>query len=185
MQESDFSADGESVGGVVRGHDGLDAMCGEPGLQAGEKCIAGCAVEGGEGLVKQQQAGQGREGAGQGYALRLAAGEVRRTAGDQVWCSDEIQHLFDASGSGGAVEAAESVGDVGGDSQVREERGLLGNEGSVAAARFDPEAAGSIGEHSSIERDAAGFDGVKAGKEAEEGAFACAGGAEEDGPLGR
>jgi hypothetical protein len=61
--------------------DGLDAIFAQPQLQADEKCIAGDAVERGERLVEQQKPGRGREGAGQGHALRLAAGEVLRAAG--------------------------------------------------------------------------------------------------------
>ena len=44
----------------------------------------------------------------------------------------------------GAVEVAEAIGDVGATVKVREERGLLGNEGSSGGGRVEPEAARGV-----------------------------------------
>jgi hypothetical protein len=65
-------------------------------LQADEQRVAGDAVECGKRLVEKKQTGRGREGPGQGDALRLAAGEIQRAAGGELGCADEVEHFIDA-----------------------------------------------------------------------------------------
>ena len=114
------------------GHDGLNAIFFQPYLQALEKCIACRAVERGEGFVEKQEPRCGRERAGEGHALRFAAGEVLRTARRERGCGNQGKHLFDTRGAG---DFAQSIGHIGRDGKVREERGLLGNECGAAASR--------------------------------------------------
>ena len=63
----------------------------------------GDLVEGGEGLVHEQEAGAGGEGAGDGDAHLLAAGELARVVLGDVSKADEIEEA-----GGGLVD------DVGG-----------------------------------------------------------------------
>jgi hypothetical protein len=95
-KKQNFSAGGERVGDVVRGQTVCTLIFAQPQLQALEQRVAGDAVERGERLVEQEQARRGSESAGQGHALRLAAGEILRTAGGEIGCADKCEHLFDA-----------------------------------------------------------------------------------------
>ena len=77
LEDGDAVGEGVGVDGVV-GDEQPDAVeRGEVPAQVAADLAAGAGVEGGEGLVEQQQAGLGGEGPGQGDALGLAAGERR------------------------------------------------------------------------------------------------------------
>lgn len=189
VQEKDFGAGGKRVGDVVRGEDSLDAVVADPGLQALKQGVAGGAVEGGKGFVKQKQARRGGEGAGEGNALGLTAGEVLGTAVSEFFCAGKGEHFAHALGAGGGIEFAKPEGDVGGDVEVREERGLLRDEGGLAAAGFDPDFFLGFGEKGLVEGDVSAYRlvlaaAVESGEQAEEGAFAGAGGTEDHGPFG-
>jgi hypothetical protein len=162
-KKSHFGAEGQGVGGVVGGKDSLDLVRFEPGLQAGEKGIAGGAVQGGEGLVQKQETGQGSQRTGQGYALRFAAGEVLRAAVDQVGGTHQIEHFFDASCTAGTVKAVEPVGYICGHAEVREECGLLRHQGCLPAAGGERKAVDGVGEQSAVEGNAAALRAVKSG----------------------
>ena len=58
--------------------------------------LAHLGVEGAEGLVEQQHLGLGGQGAGQGDALPLTAGQLRRQAVAQAFQSNQVQQLLDA-----------------------------------------------------------------------------------------
>jgi len=188
-EEQDFSTGGERVGNVVSGEDGLDAVLEAPVLQAGKERVAGEAVERGKRLVEEKQAGRWGECAGEGDALRLAAGEILRAARGETGCVDEGENLVYSSGASGTRESAQAVGDVFGGGHVRKERGVLRNERGVATARAKPEAGSGVNEGLAVEDDAAreaigAARAVEAGEEAEERGFAGAGGSEDDGPIG-
>lgn len=172
-EKQNFSRNGESVGGVVSGYDGLHVTFAQPVLQADEQRIAGDAVECGKRLIEEKQAGCGRERSSQGDALRLAAGEILRAAGGELSCTNKIKHFIDAADAGGAIEASQAVGDVGGGGEVREERGLLRDERSLAMAGRNAESAGGFGEGTAIEDDSAIVRMVEAGQQAKQCAFAC------------
>lgn len=103
LKKRDFSAYCKCVGSVVRGHYGLYVMCCGPVLQSNQQCIACRPIECGERLVEKQQARIRSKRAGQGNALRFAAGKIARAAFQQRACVDKIQHLSNARG---AVKAA-------------------------------------------------------------------------------
>lgn len=181
VEANDFRAgDGPNLGEIVG--DVEDARGQRE--QAGEDVLRGSVVEGGEGLVKQEEAGRGREGAGEGNALAFSAGELRGAAMREGFSSEEAQHFRDAAAAGGAAEMADTEGDIFLGGEVREERGLLGDEADGAAAGRRGDAVAGVEEHAAGEVDAAVMGRDETGKDAEDGAFACAGGAEEDGPAG-
>jgi predicted DNA repair protein MutK len=124
-EKQDFSADCQRVCNVVRGHHGLNVVFGLPLLQAQEESIASDAVERGKGLVEQQQARARSQSAGKSDALRLAAGKILRAEICEVGCADKLEHFFDAIPAAGAIEMVQTIGDIGGGVEVREERGLL------------------------------------------------------------
>jgi len=173
-QKQDFGRSGERIGSVVGGHDGLHIAFAQPMLQTDEQRVAGNAVECGKRLIEEKQAGCGRERSSQGDALRLAAGEIVRAASCELGCADEVEHFIDAARAGGAIETAQAVGDVGGGVEVREERGLLRDERSLAMAGRDAKSYGGFGERAAVESDSAVVRQVETGQQAEQCAFACA-----------
>ena len=189
VQERDFRTNGEGVRGFVRDHDDLRVMLAEPELQTGEEGVAGGAVEGREGFVEEQKARTRGQGASEGNALRLTAGEILRAAIGKLCRANEFEHLINASGAIAAVYLCQAVGHIGCDAQMREERGLLRDKRSLAASRSGPGTAGCVRKDAAVECDAGDFAStvacpVEAGEKANDGAFAGAGGAEDDGPGG-
>lgn len=184
VEDGHFGMGGEGVGGIVGDEDGEHFLVGEPGFEAVEEVVAGLGVESGEGFVEEEEAWLGGEGAGEGDALCFSAGEVARGARGERGSSDEVEHGGDAAVLLGKGQRGESIGDVGGDGEVREEGWMLGDKAGVAAAGGDVDIGGAVGEGASVEGDVAGVGGFEAGDEAEEGGLAGAGGAEDDGPGG-
>ena len=75
FEDDDAVGEGVGVDGVV-GDEEADAVeRGEVAAEVAADVAAGAGVEGGEGFVEEQQAWLGGEGAGQGDALRLSAGQ--------------------------------------------------------------------------------------------------------------
>ena len=78
LEDDDAVGEGVGVDGVV-GDEEADAVeGGEVAAQVAADVAAGAGVEGGERFVEEQQARLGRQRAGQGDALGLAAGEGAR-----------------------------------------------------------------------------------------------------------
>ncbi len=158
-----------------------DVEGGEAGLAADAADFAAhfdaeAGVEVREGLVQEEAAGADDEGAGEGDALLLAAGELVDAAGAEAGHLDGGEGGFDALGNFGGGEAAffEAEGDVAGD-------GLMGPEGVALEHHAKLAAVGrELGDVFFVEEDAAGVGLAEAGDGAEEGGFAAAGGAEEE-----
>ena len=147
--------------------------------QFGAGLFAQGAVEGGEGLVEQETFGARGEGAGEGDALGFSAGEVAGGTGGERGSADEVEHGGDAAVLHGQGQAGEAVSDVGGDGEVGEESGLLGDESGTALSGGDVDVGGAVGKGAvgkgaAIEGDAAGVWGLKAGDETKEGRLAGA-----------
>ena len=77
------------VGDEHRGHVQGVVQVAEPLAQLGPHL----SVESAEGLVEQQHLGLDGQGSGQGHALALAAGELRRVALAQVGQADELEQF--------------------------------------------------------------------------------------------
>lgn len=120
------------------------------------------------------------EGAGDGDALLLAAGQLVGPVPGLVTELDQLQHLVDLLLHRGDAAAAQAEGDVLGDVEVREERVRL--EDGVDG----PFVRGQVGDVPVAEVDGAGGGVLQAGDHAEGGGLAAAGGAEEgeEGALG-
>ena len=138
-------------------------------------------VEGGGGLVEEEQAGLDGDGAGDGYALFLAAAEL---GGLFVGVGFELEALEGFHGARECLGAREAVDFFEGEHDVIE-RGEMGEEvvgledGADLAAVF---AEGFLvaRERGAIDGDGAGVWAFKAGEDAEEGGFPAAAGADED-----
>ena len=96
-KKQNFGERCERVGGIVRGHDGLNFVFAQPILQADEKRIGGDAVERGEWFIKEKQTWSGRKSARQCHALRLSAREILWAAGGEIGCANEIEHFVYAA----------------------------------------------------------------------------------------
>ena len=124
----------------MRDDDG--AAAGEHALEQPPKQRGRVDVQGGHGLVQQQQLRVRGEGPGHRHALRLAAGELPRAARGEVGGVDLGQPVQGRS-PGRRVGRARTAGpesDVFQRAQVRKEQRLLGQERRAAAVRGGPEA---------------------------------------------
>lgn len=179
LEKDDVGGDAPDFGEVVG--DVEDAR-GE-GQQAREDVLRGCVVERAERLVEEEQIGSGREGASEGDALSLSAGKLRRAAVGERFGAEEMEHVQRALVTSFAGEVADAKGDVLRCGEVREEGGLLRDESDRASAGRDRDAVIRVKKGGAGESDATVLRNDKSGEDAEDGAFAGAGGSEEDGPA--
>ena len=157
--------------------------------EAGEDLLFGVGVYAGQGVVEDQDGGIAEDGAGDGGALLLAAGEGDAAlADDGAEAAGELEDLVgDVGGAGGgfdllvegqggvfAVGCGDSKGDVVGDGGGEEE-GLLGDEADGRAEGVE----GVVAEGAVVEEDGVGWGVVEAGDEGDEGGLAGAGGADD------
>ena len=121
----------------MRHEHGGDAEFAQQAAQLDLHGLAQLAVEGGEGLVEQQQLGLYGERAGHRYALLLAARQARteRSAKSVRWTSDEETPHRRADLASGMLSRLQAERDVLGDGQVREERVVLEDDADVAPVR--------------------------------------------------
>ncbi len=82
-------------------------------------------VEGGEGLVEEDDLGLRGEGAGQGDALLLAAGELMGVAAGQAGQADQFEQLVHPAAA--ALGAGQGERHIAPDAEMREQRTLLGH----------------------------------------------------------
>ncbi len=132
-------------------------------------------IQGGEGFVEEEDFRSADQGAGEGDALLLAAGELGRFACFKTREGDEVDGFGDAAGAFGFGDLLhlKAEGDVVGDIQVGKEGIALEDLVDVAFVGWEG------GDVVVVEEDLAGGGVFEAGDEAEEGCFAAAGGAEE------
>jgi hypothetical protein len=99
--------------------------------------VAQLRIEVGERLVEEEHLGLHHEGAGQGHALLLAAGELARIALAVAFQPHEPQRLLDAGRGLGLRDLShlEPEGHVLGHRHVREERVTLEHHAGVAPVR--------------------------------------------------
>lgn len=93
LEHADVVADGEGFFLVVGHQDRAGAACLEDLANLLAEAAAQFHVEVGEGFVEQQQQRFGRQRAGQGYPLLLAAGEFVGVARGEVVELDQLQKL--------------------------------------------------------------------------------------------
>jgi hypothetical protein len=138
----------------------------------GAEVFGGEDVEGGEGLVHEEDFGLDDEGAGEADALAHAAGELFGEGGLEAVEADGVEHAEAAFAAGFGVDAAglERGFDVFEDGEPGEEREALEDDGDVDFG---------VGDGLFMPVDLAGAGLGEAGEHAQHGGFAGAGGAEE------
>jgi len=163
---------------------------GSAGAQVGEGGLDGgfaFGVQRAGSFVEQQHAGVAQQGAGEGDALALAAGESAALLADEGFEAEGefVDEVRGGGGFGGGPDccvggAGAAHADVGGDGVV-EQQAILADIGEGVAQGGE----GDIAQVRAVEADGAGGDVLQAGDEGEGGGFAGAGGADEgDGLAG-
>jgi len=140
-------------------------------------------IEGSGGFVGEEDAGLAGEGAGDGNALFLAAGEVGGVSVALVGEADRFEQF--GGGPGGLGHAFEFAHDAdvlfGGEGG--EEVEALEDEAEQIAAEGRPLAFGHADDFAAVDADAAGGGAEDAAEDGDEGGFAGAGGSHEDEDL--
>ncbi len=166
---------------VMGHHDGGDA---QPPLQRADLVAQGLAhprVERGERLVEEQQRGRGRQRPGQGNALLLAAGELRRVLVPVVPQPHEVQQLVHAPGDlrPGDLARLEPIAHIAGHGEIGKEGVGLEDDAVVALG------GGQGGDVASGHHHQPRVLALQPGDDAEERGLPAPGGAEEADELAR
>ena len=174
-READFGDNAEIVGDEEDGH----AELGLEGAEKVEDLGLDGDVEGGGGLVGDEEAGLAGEGDGDHDALAHAAGDLVGVGGGAavgVGDADELEELDGARGGGEAGEAgvgAEALGDLLADGHdgVEAGHGFLEDHADAGAADLPHVGGCSAGEVDAFEPDAAAGDatGGRGREEAHDG----------------
>ena len=122
---------------VVRDQDGDGLELGQVAPELGADLQAGAGVQGGQRLVEEQQPGAGGQGAGEGDALGLAAGQPARLGAGVVGEAHAVQPLggLRAGLRLGRAVAARAEGHVVQGGEVREEQVVLEDDADRAGLR--------------------------------------------------
>src|SRR5690606_16650796 len=157
---------------VVRHHDRRGALVAQDVAHVHREPRAQRGVEGAERLVEREHARTGCQGAGEGHALALAAGQLVDAAFAVALEADELEQLLDAGGALGRWHARrlEAVGDVAHDGAVREELAVLEHQTHPALVH------GQAAQVLALPAHRAGI-GHDAGDRSEQRGLAAAGGA--------
>jgi hypothetical protein len=185
MQDDHEVGEFEGLLLVVGDEDGGDANFLMEGSEPAAEVFADFGVEGAEGFIEEEDFRIDGEGARQGDALALAAGELGGQAVFQALELDEAEEFEDPVAEGLRRRArrggpdSEAEGDVFEDGEVMKEGVVLEDEPGFAFG------GGSEGDVFAVEMDLAvtGVREVEAPEDAQEGGFAGAGGAEEGDQL--
>lgn len=159
------------VGDVDECGSELALQCSKFGLEF----LAQLEVEGTERFIEQEHAGLIDDGAGEGDALTLAAGELVGFASGERADAGEIEHAIDSGENLGFGQGfhAQAELDILADVEV-------GEEGVVLEDGIDWAQVGwGLGNGFGIELDITGVGLFEAGEDAEQGGFAAAGRAEQ------
>ena len=123
--DGDLFGQGESFVLIVGDEERGGALLPQHALDIGAHARTKAGVQGGEGLVEQDDARLDGQGAGQGHPLLLAAGQLMGIPAAQAAEADHLQELLEVPGP--ALLAGYAEGHVAQHVQVREERTLLGD----------------------------------------------------------
>ena len=149
----------------------------QDGAHVGGQLLAQGPVQGGQGLVQQQQPRRRGERPGQGHPLGLPAGQGRHAPPLEAGQADELKHLAHPLAPLGARQAGETVGDIAADVAVLEELAVLEHE--AEAALVD----GHAHHAPPVPGDLAGGHVLQAGHRAQQGGLARARGPQEGDDL--
>src|SRR5581483_10711784 len=146
---------------------------------------AGGGVDGGEGLVEQEDGRFGGQGPGQGDPLGLAARELGGPEAGDVGEADLLQPLH-GLGPGLGLRRARSPqteGDVLQGAEVAEETVLLEDDADVAAFRRQADAGRRVLDHGAVDGHPPPVDSQQAGQGPQERGLARSVGADHGGPV--
>ena len=158
-------------GGVVGDDDHRRAALAAHVLEDAEDLLAGAVVEGSRGLVAQQDLRVLRDGAGDGHALLLAAGELRREVVHAVAQAHGGEYL---DGVRGVVHDLGRELDVLLGREVRDQVIELENEADVGAAVVGELVRVVLGDVVAVDDDRALGGGVHAAEDVEQAGLARA-----------
>ena len=135
VEDGHMGADLTDDGHLVGDDDDGDAQPAVDVLQQGQDGLGGHGVEGAGGLVAEQHLGVAGEGAGDGDALLLTAGELRGVVVGLVGQSDDLEQLLHAlvglcAGHAGQLEG---VAHIAGDGLLHQQIELLKDHGDLLA----------------------------------------------------
>lgn len=182
VHEDDLGGGGAGEIHVVGDDDHGDALGGEA-AHDGDNLAGELGVERAGGLVEEQDGGLHGEGAGDGGALLLAAGEFAGVGVELIGEADAGEVLGGEGAGGGGIEAAHDArgeGDVFPDAQVGEEVELLENHPDAGAVGVERAVVARIG-GDAVEADLAGVGHDEKIQAAQQGGFSRAAGAKHGG----
>src|ERR1035437_1686893 len=125
VKHNDFVAEGKHFLAVVGDEKNRDAVMLVPPAQIADQRRLRGTVQRSQGLIEEQGAWFGDQSAGQGDALALASGDLRRSPVAHVIDAERLKHLAAARLSLRRAQRAETVRDVLLRGQVREEGQVL------------------------------------------------------------
>jgi hypothetical protein len=173
VHDGNLVGHGKGFALVVRDEQEGDADAALEGFELDAHLFAALGVEGGEGLVEEEDFGFEDNGAGESDALALAAGELAGATVLFAGEADEVEGTLDAAVDVFGAVAAESELDVFAGGEVGEEGVALEDGADVPLVRF------AVVDDLAVEEDVAGVGGFEAGDEAEGGGLATPGGSDE------
>ena len=137
VHDGDAVGHGERLVLVVRHEHRGGAEFAQQATQLDLHGLAQLAIEGGEGLVEQQQLGPDRQRAGDGDALLLAARQCPHRAVGEVGEMHQLEEALHGRRDvgGGALAGLQAEGHVLGDGEMREQRVVLEDDADVAPVR--------------------------------------------------
>jgi hypothetical protein len=158
----------------VGGDEGGDAFGLDDGAEQAHDLLGGLGVELAGGLVGEQELGAGGEGAGDGDALLLAAGELARALFRVAGEADDVEHEGDAFLALAGVHPGDAEGDadVLGGGQDGDQAEGLEDERDAGAAQLHPLGLGHGGDVLAGDVDGAAVGPVEAADDVEQGGLA-------------
>ncbi len=181
LDDDEAVGEDERVHRVVRDEESGALKRGEVAAELGTDLDAGAGVEGGEGLVEEQQSGVRGERTGEGDTLGLAAGEGAGLGVGLLGEGEPLEPFTCPAAGAGLVLAsgAEPEGDVVERAEPGEEQVVLEHDADGAFGGGDEHVGGGVVEHGAVELDAAVVERLEAGDDAQRGGLAGAVGPEQ------
>ena len=183
-EEQDMVGEGEAFVLIVRDQQHRDAEGGFHFEDDGVEVGAEGGVEAAARFIEEEGLGFGDQGAGDGGALFLSAGEFAGVAAGEVGQFEAFEEFGDAAVAFEAGQTVGGKGEVFAHGHVREEGVVLEDVAAGAFAREEMDFRAAVVEDAVAEEDASGVGLHEAGDGVEREGFAGAAGSVEDGDAG-
>ena len=168
-KQCNFGARGVGVGGVVRDQNRLHTLFAQPRLQPQNQRVAGSCRRARRRAHRAEAIAAGARARAPGPRAALLRRRDAADGGGRGRLRRPAPAFLQRGRAAGAIEAREAVGHIRGDAQVREERRLLRDKRSLAAAGLEKCAGIGVGEC----RRRARYVRGRAGRARRAGAAAC------------